>query len=166
MDATIRISAEKAGPPKGGFAGAIAGGTDPGDTQYVEVSLTDATGGDVAVMTDRSAGAYRLAFLGEHSAEGVIGDPIPFPQAGDPHPFERPEEEATPESQVGMKPWVATSEDELDALPIGSIALDVDFDGYRKAEAGWARGLATYSSERLIKQYPPALVVYVPGKAE
>ena len=128
MEATIRIENEKQGPPKGGFAGAIAGGTDPGDMQRIEVDLRDATGGDLAVNLPLVAEVYRKVFSPAPSAPILITvpddltdkvrvhaapngavvmpesaqvhdfSPQPFPEAGDPHPFERPEESETPES--------------------------------------------------------------------
>jgi hypothetical protein len=62
MEATIRIESEKQGPPKGGFAGALVGGTDPGDTQRIEVDLRETTGGDIAAMLPEIAEIYRKSF--------------------------------------------------------------------------------------------------------
>jgi hypothetical protein len=62
MESTIRISAETAGAPKGGLVGALAGGTEPGTSQYIEVDLRDANSGDVTVNLPLIAEAYRRAF--------------------------------------------------------------------------------------------------------
>jgi hypothetical protein len=149
-EATIRISTEA--PP-----------------QAIEVDLRDATEESVAGAFDRIALAYRTAF-GEDIASAYIefvGEEIPFPEAGDPHPFERPEEGPTPESsQVGTT-RLRTIEDaeELDALPVGSIVLDDDYDGYTRVEDGWTRGrpgLATHTTERIMAYAPIVLVVEGP----
>lgn len=87
MEATIRI-ASKEMRPRSGLTGAIGGGTETAGADIIEVDLRDATGGDIALMLPEVAQAYVRAFNG-----------IPFPEAGDPHPFgDRPEESETPES--------------------------------------------------------------------
>jgi hypothetical protein len=73
MESTIRISAESAGAPKGGFVGALVGGTEPGISQVIEVDLRDATGGDIAVNLPLIAEAYRRAFAPDD--DGVTIEP-------------------------------------------------------------------------------------------
>jgi hypothetical protein len=166
MEATIRIASEET-RPRGGFAGAIGGGTETAAGNTIEVDLRDATGGDVALMLPEVAQAF---------------NGLPFPEAGDPHPFGdreaivadafhlRPEESETPESvsQGGTSRLrEITSEAELDALPIGSIVLDEDYDGYTRVENGWARGRpsdgkSTHTANRIMTYAPVVLVVEGP----
>jgi len=85
MESTIRISVTGERRPTGGLVGALTGGTEPGSEAVIEVDLREATGGDISSAIPIVAEAYRLAHFGERSSEAIIE--VPFPEAGDDHPF-------------------------------------------------------------------------------
>lgn len=85
MESTIRISSEGGRQPGTGIVGAI-GGTTPGAAQAIEVDLREASGGDIAANLPIIAEAYRTAFFGERTLTEEVTE-IPFPEAGDAHPF-------------------------------------------------------------------------------
>jgi hypothetical protein len=70
MSTTIRIRDSRAGVPKGGFIGALAGGTEDGQRREVEVE-TDETGIDALNTIVAAQNAFVAAF-GRTVSEPVV----------------------------------------------------------------------------------------------
>lgn len=148
--ATIRIEANGPGSPKGGLVGAFAGGLEPGASQVIEVDLRHVSGGDVAVLLPIVAETWRTAVHGEREAsqDGTI----PFPEAGDRHPFP---DRSIEEKIAGLRDhptFEITTDEEYDALPLETRMIDRDGDTWAKSN----------SSYRGVMSYAPLRVIYIP----
>lgn len=162
MKAHIKIASDGQPVPKTGLVGAMAGGTEPGGQDVIEVDLSGIENEATLLSAVATvAQAYVTAFVDELEVEeeGPRGITIEPGAIVIDSPFAIPEP-----SQGGTEPFVpyeSTDEDHVAALPNGSIVLDSDLDGYRRTDGGWRRGDNDYSTDRLVRQYGPALVVYV-----